>query len=191
MDSVRIHTTADVSKDAEIGDGTSVWNNAQVREGTRIGSNCVISKNVYVDFDVEVGDNVKIQNNSSIYHGVVLERGVFIGPHVICTNDKQPRAINPDGSRKGSADWNVGRILVKEGASIGAGSVILPNVTLGRFCLVGAGSVVTKDVPDFTYGYGNPFVIKGYVCKCGVKIDPRSHCESCGVHRDGDSSPLE
>ena len=105
--SVRIHPTADVSPSAEIGSGTSIWNQSQVRERARIGPGCVIGKNVYVDFDVVIGANVKIQNNVSVYHGVTIEDGVFIGPHVCFTNDRIPRAINPDGSLKSDDDWEV------------------------------------------------------------------------------------
>ena len=107
-----------------------------------IGKNCIIGKDVYIDFDVKIGDNVKIQNSALIYHGATIEDGVFIGPQVCLTNDRMPRAITSDGQLKGNDDWVVGPILVKYGASIGAGSLILPNVTIGRFSLVGAGAVV-------------------------------------------------
>src|SRR3989338_2564926 len=139
MPPIRIHPSADVSPDAVIGDGTAIWNNAQVRERASLGKNCVISKNVYIDFGVKIGNNVKIQNNVSVYHGVSIEDGVFVGPHVCFTNDKNPRAINPDGSLKTSSDWEISAILVKKGASIGANSTILPGVTVGEFALIGGG----------------------------------------------------
>ena len=104
---LRIHATADVSAEAEIGPGTSIWNQAQVRERARIGAGSIIGKNVYVDTDVVIGDRCKIQNNVSLFHGVTLEDGVFIGPHVCFTNDRLPRAINPDGSAKTDDDWEV------------------------------------------------------------------------------------
>jgi len=113
---------------------------------------------------------VKIQNNCSIYQGSKIEDGVFIGPNTCLTNDKEPRAINTDGTLKEQSDWKVGKILVKIGASIGASSVILPGVTIGQFAMIGAGSVVTKDVPEYAVVYGNPADIRGYVCKCGAKI---------------------
>ena len=125
----RIHPTAEVDAGAEVGSGTSVWNQAQVREGARIGADCVIGKNVYVDAGVSIGDRVKVQNNASIYHGVTIEDGVFIGPHVSFTNDRLPRAVNDDGSPRGDADWEVLPTLVREGASLGAASVVLPGLT--------------------------------------------------------------
>jgi len=168
--SVRIHPTADVSAEAIIGPGTSIWNQAQVRERARIGSDCVIGKNVYVDFDVVVGDRVKIQNNASLYHGVTVEDGVFIGPHVCFTNDRLPRAVNSDGSAKTDADWEVGLIRVRVGAALGAASVVLPGVTIGRWALVGAGSVVTRDVADYALVLGNPARRIGSACPCGEPL---------------------
>jgi UDP-2-acetamido-3-amino-2,3-dideoxy-glucuronate N-acetyltransferase len=168
--SVRIHPTAEVSPQASIGPGTSIWNQAQVRERARIGAGCVIGKNVYVDFEVVVGDNVKVQNNSSLYHGLTVEDGVFIGPHVCFTNDKVPRAVNVDGSRKGDDDWEVGEILVRRGAAVGAASVILPGVTVGRWAMVGSGSVVTGDVEDYALVAGNPARRIGSACPCGQPL---------------------
>lgn len=166
-----IHPTADVSPDAKIGNEVKIWHQAQVREGAVIKDHCILAKNVYVDEKVIIGSNCKIQNNSSLYHGAVLEDGVFIGPHCVLTNDKIPRAIKLDGSLKNNADWEEGKILIKEGASLGARVVVLPNITIGRFAMVGAGSVVTKDVPDFGLVYGNPAKLQGYVCKCGRKLE--------------------
>ena len=180
MGGLRIHNTAEVSEKADIGEGTFVWNNAQVREGAKIGRNCIISKNVYIDRDVEIGDNSKVQNNSSVYRGVKIEDGVFIGPHVCLTNDKTPRAVNPDGSVKKDSDWKVSETKVKKGASIGAGSIILPGVIIGRFAMIGAGSVVTKDIPDHVLVYGNPATEKGYVCICGNKLNENMVCDICG-----------
>lgn len=168
--SVRIHPTADISPEAVIGAGTSIWNQAQVREGARIGSDCVIGKNVYVDFEVVIGDRVKIQNNASLYHGVTVEDGVFIGPHVCLTNDRLPRAVNPDGSFKTDADWEVGPIRIRTGASLGASSVVVPGVTIGRWAMVGAGSVVTRDVADYGLVVGNPARRIGSVCPCGEPL---------------------
>jgi acetyltransferase-like isoleucine patch superfamily enzyme len=184
--SVRIHPSAEVSADAIIGPGTSVWNQAQVREGARIGAGCVIGKNAYVDAGVVVGDNCKIQNNVSLYHGVTVEDGVFIGPHACFTNDRLPRAINPDGSRKSDADWEVGPIVVRTGAAIGANATILAGVTIGRWAMIGSGSVVTRDVADHELVVGNPARRRGGVCACGEPLADagdatfRGDCPRCG-----------
>lgn len=153
---IKIHPTAEVSLKAKIGQGTLIWHQAQVREGVVIGKNCILGKGVYIDFDVKIGNNVKIQNYVSVYHGATIEDGVFLGPYVCITNDKYPRAINPNGSLKKESDWEVGKTLIKQGASLGAGSIILPGITIGKWAMVGAGSVVTKDIPDFGLVYGSP-----------------------------------
>lgn len=179
---VSIHATAEVSPTAQIGSGTRIWHFVQVREGVVIGENCIIGKDVYIDFHVKIGHNVKIQNSALIYQGATLEDGVFIGPQVCLTNDRIPRAITSDGFLKGNDDWEVGTILVKYGASIGAGSLILPNVTIGRFALTGAGAVVTRDVPDHGLVVGSPARLVGYVCHCGRKMEQRDdvwHCAVC------------
>jgi acetyltransferase-like isoleucine patch superfamily enzyme len=166
----RIHPTADVAATAEIGPGTSIWNQAQVREGARIGPGCVIGKNVYVDVGVVVGANVKIQNNASLFHGVTVEDGVFIGPHVCFTNDRLPRAVNPDGSPKTDGDWEVSPILVRRGAAVGANSTILAGISIGRWALVGSGAVVTRDVADYELVVGNPARRIGSACRCGQPL---------------------
>lgn len=151
-----IHPTADISAEAVIGDDTNIWNWSQVRPGAVIGSHCNIGTGVYIDKDVIIGDNVKIQNNVSVYHGVTIEDGVFVGPHVCFTNDRYPRAVTADFQPASEADWTVSPIKVCRGAAIGANSTILPGVTIGEGAMVGAGSVVTKDVQPYTLVVGNP-----------------------------------
>lgn len=179
---LRIHPTADVSPSAEIGSGSSIWHQAQVREGARLGRNCIVGKSVYIDLDVHIGDNCKIQNGVSIYHGVTLEHGVFVGPHACFTNDKLPRAVNPDGSLKSADDWTVSPTLVREGAAIGAHAVILPGVTIGRWAMVGSGAVVTGDVPDYGLVWGNPARLHGFVCPCGHRLQQPEPITPAGNH---------
>lgn len=184
---VFIHESADVSKEATIGENSSFWNQVQVREGASIGSDCTLSKNVYIDKDVKIGNKVKIQNNVSVYHGVTLEDGVFVAPHVCFTNDMLPRSIDSEGNLKSDEDWTESKTLVKEGASIGANSTIVCGISIGRFALIGAGSVITKDVPDHGLVYGVPGKLKGFVCECASKLDnPQKkedgvslHCSKC------------
>lgn len=185
--SIKIHHTAQVDETARLGNNTSVWNWVQVRENASIGENCILSKGVYIDFGVKIGNNVKIQNNVSVYHGCTIEDGVFIGPHVCFTNDKLPRAINPDLSLKSADDWQISPITVKKGASLGANSTILPGVTIGEWALVGSGSVVTKNVPNHGLVLGNPARLKGFVCRCGMKLEIKDkgseiitlYCKAC------------
>lgn len=168
---VRIHPTAEVSEGAEIGEGTTIWHQAQVREGARIGRNCTLGKGVYIDTGVLLGDNVKVQNYVSLYHGVTLEDGVFCGPHCVFTNDKRPRAINADGSLKAAEDWELTPTLVKRGASIGTNAVIICGVTIGEWAMIGAGAVVSHDVPDYGLVWGNPGCLHGFVCPCGHRLE--------------------
>lgn len=183
---VRIHPTAEVADSAMVGPGTTIWNQAQVREGARIGAGCTIGKNVYVDFDVVIGDRVKVQNNASLFHGLTVEDGAFIGPHVCFTNDRVPRAVNADGSSRTERDWVVVPTLVRAGAAIGANATVLPGVTVGRWAMVGAGSVVTRDVADHELVVGNPARRIGSACPCGQPLHDHGDrpfagsCPGCG-----------
>ena len=175
---VFIHHTAEVSPQATIGDGTMVWNYAQIRERAVLGANCIVSKGVYIDNEVTIGDSVKLQNNASIYHGVVIEDWVFVGPHVCFTNDLRPRAVNPDGSRKDALDWTITKTRVGKGAAIGANCTIRCGVTIGQWAMIGAGSVVTKDVPDYGLVLGNPAHLHCFVCPCGETLE-NDRCLKC------------
>ena len=165
-----IHSTAEVSPAAILGENVKIWHQAQVRERARLGDNCIVGKGAYVDMDVALGDNCKLQNGVFLFHGVSAEDGVFFGPGAILTNDRVPRAITPDGKLKTDDDWDEGKILVRRGASIGARAVILPGVEIGQFALIGAGSVVTRNVPAHGLVYGNPARLRAYVCACGQRL---------------------
>jgi acetyltransferase-like isoleucine patch superfamily enzyme len=167
----RVHATAEVAESAVIGRGTQIWHQCQVRERAVLGEECVLGKNVFIDLDVRIGRRVKIQNNVSIFHGVTIEDGVFVGPQACFTNDKTPRAINPDGTLKLGDDWTITPTLVRYGASVGAGAVIVCGVTIGRFAMVAAGAVVTHDVPDYGLVAGVPARLIGYVCACGKRLE--------------------
>jgi acetyltransferase-like isoleucine patch superfamily enzyme len=161
-DKVYIHSSAHISPDSKIGKGTKIWHEAQVREGASIGKNCILGKSVYVGKNVKIGDNVKLENRVSVFQGVTIENDVFVGPHVVFTNDLRPRSFNQD--------WEVIPTLVKQGASIGANSTILCGITIGEYAMIGAGSVVTKDVPPYALVYGNPAKVRGFVCRCGNRL---------------------
>jgi acetyltransferase-like isoleucine patch superfamily enzyme len=171
MEEVFIHISAHVSEKAVIGHGTKIWINAQIRENVTIGKNCIISKDTYIDTGVTIGHGVKIQNGVSIYHGVTIADDVFIGPNACFTNDYFPRSFN--------ADWKITETKIERGASIGANATIVCGHTLGEYCMVGAGSVVTKDVPPYMLVVGNPARPVGKVCKCGTRLQD-ALCPICG-----------
>lgn len=185
-----IHPTADVSPRATIGAGCRIWNGAQVREGAVLGPGCVVGKDSYIDADVSVGRDCKIQNGVYLYKGVVLEDGVFMGPRALTTNDRSPRAIGKDGAPKGAADWTITATRVCYGASIGAGAVLVCGVVVGRFAMVAAGAVVTREVPELGLVMGNPARLRGAVCPCGARLrgldvdkdkdSARARCPACG-----------
>jgi len=182
-DLIFIHPTADVAPSATIGAGTRIWHHAQVREGAVVGRNCILSKGVYIDRDVRLGDNVKVQNGVSIYHGVTLENGVFCGPYCVFTNDLRPRAINRDGTLKADGEWTLCTTLVRAGASLGAHATIVCGVGIGRWAMVGAGAVVTHDVPDYGLVYGNPARLRGFVCPCGEALTKAGERDSAVLMR--------
>lgn len=145
-----------IDPEAKIGKNTIIEEGTIVSSKATIGNECKIHRHIFIDEDVIIGNKVKIQDNVMIPHGVEIEDGVFIGPSVAFTNDKYPRAINKDGTIKTTKDWNVSKTRIKFGASIGANSTILCGITIGEWAMIGAGSVVTKDVPPYTLVTGNP-----------------------------------
>jgi acetyltransferase-like isoleucine patch superfamily enzyme len=139
---------------------------------------------VYIGVGVRLGANCKIQNQALLYEGLELGDGVFVGPQVCFTNDLRPRAVNPDLSLKSAEDWELVSTHVGEGASIGARSVIIAGVSIGRWALVGAGSVVTRDVPDHALVFGSPARLQGWVCRCARRLAPDGRCQACGLTVD-------
>jgi UDP-2-acetamido-3-amino-2,3-dideoxy-glucuronate N-acetyltransferase len=168
---VRIEPSADVDADAVIGTGTKVWHLAQVREGVRIGAECVIGRGAYLGPGVRLGDRCKVQNHALVYEPAVVEDGVFIGPAVVFTNDEYPRAVTPEGALKSEDDWTIVAVTVREGAAIGARSVCVAPVTIGRWALVAAGSVVTRDVADHALVAGVPARRIGWVGRTGHRLE--------------------
>lgn len=180
MVDVFVHESSYVDDGCEIGDGSKIWHFSHVMSGARIGKCCNIGQNVVVSPQVVIGDNVKIQNNVSIYTGVILEDDVFCGPSMVFTNVVNPRS---HVSRKDEYKTT----LVKQGASLGANTTIVCGHTIGRFAFIGAGAVVTKDVPDYALVVGNPGRVSGWMCNCGVKLasgaapPPSATCQACGA----------
>jgi UDP-2-acetamido-3-amino-2,3-dideoxy-glucuronate N-acetyltransferase len=173
-----VHESSYVDEPCEIGAGTRIWHFSHVMKNSKIGERCSIGQNVVIASNVTIGNNVKIQNNVSVYEGVVLEDDVFCGPSMVFTNVSTPRSGSP---RNTSADYL--RTIVKRGASIGANATIVCGHTLGEFAFVGAGSVVTRDVPPYAIVYGNPARIAGYACECGIRLAfhaQRARCRACG-----------
>jgi len=175
--SVFIHKSSYVDKNAKIGKGTQIWYFSHIAKGAKVGKDCKVGQNVFIGEGVRVGNNVKIQNNVCVYSGVTLEDGVFCGPSMVFTNVKKPRSLYPVNKK-------YDKTLVNKGATIGANATIVCGITIGRCAFVGAGSVVTKDVPDFALVYGNPAKLKGWICKCGKTIITSKRnriyaCSSC------------
>jgi UDP-2-acetamido-3-amino-2,3-dideoxy-glucuronate N-acetyltransferase len=174
------HPSSVVDAGAIVGEGTSIWHFSHVMEGARIGARCNIGQNVFVARGVAIGNNVKIQNNVSLYTGVTVEDDVFLGPSMVFTN-----VINPRSHVERKTEYRT--TIVKRGASIGANATILCGLTLGEYCFVGAGAVVTRDVPDFALVHGNPARVRGYMCRCGISLGRGADegveigCRSCGA----------
>lgn len=169
---VRIHSSALVDDQAVVGRDTAIWHQAQVREDAVIGAECVIGRGVYVGAGVRIGDRVKIQNYALVYEPAQVEDGVFIGPAVVFTNDRHPRAITVDGDVKSADDWTPVGVTVRYGASIGARAVCVAPVTIGRWAMVAAGAVVIRDVPDYALVVGSPARRVGWVGRAGVPLQP-------------------
>jgi acetyltransferase-like isoleucine patch superfamily enzyme len=181
-----IAPTADVDPRATIGARTRVWHLAQVREDAVVGDDCILGRGSYVGPGVIVGDNCKLQNYALVYEPAVLEPGVFVGPAAVFTNDVFPRAVNPDGSLKSADDWHAVGVTVRTGASIGARAVCIAPVTVGRWALVAAGSVVRTDVPDYALVAGVPARRIGWVGEAGFPL----HDEGNGLFRCPESGTL-
>jgi acetyltransferase-like isoleucine patch superfamily enzyme len=167
---VRVQATADVSDDATIGEGSSIWHLAQVREGAVLGTGCIVGRGAYVGPGVRMGSNCKLQNYALVYEPAVLEDGVFVGPAVVFTNDHYPRSVTPEGTLKRGDDWEPVGVTCREGASIGARAVCVAPVVVGRWAMVAAGSVVVRDVPDFALVAGVPARRVRWVGKAGVPL---------------------
>jgi UDP-2-acetamido-3-amino-2,3-dideoxy-glucuronate N-acetyltransferase len=175
-----VHQSSCVDEGAVIGAGTKIWHFCHVMPGARIGAGCSLGQNVFVASDVIIGNNVKIQNNVSLYTGVIVEDDVFLGPSMVFTN-----VINPRSHVSRKDEYMVTR--VHQGASIGANATIVCGVTLGRYCFVGAGAVVTRDINDYTLVYGAPARVQGWMCQCGNQLEFTQHqdseravCPRCG-----------
>lgn len=169
----RVEPSADVDATAVLGDGTAVWHLAQVRERAVVGAGCVLGRGAYVGAGVVVGDRCKIQNHALVYEPAVLEDGVFVGPAVVLTNDRLPRAVSPDGRAKTADDWEAVGVRLREGSSVGARAVCVAPVVVGRWAMVAAGAVVTRDVPDFALVAGVPARHVAWVGRTGARLEPR------------------
>ena len=166
-----VHDSADVDAGAVVGHGSKVWHLAQVREGAVLGQNCIVGRGAYIGAGVRLGDSCKVQNHALVYEPAILGDGVFVGPAVVFTNDHFPRAVAPDGSLKSAHDWEPVGVTVGDGASIGARAVCVAPVTIGRWAMVAAGAVVTKDVPDFALVAGVPARRIRWVGRAGVPLE--------------------
>ncbi|MFF7070763.1 acyltransferase [Streptomyces pseudovenezuelae] len=170
---IKVRPTAQVDGTAAIGEGTTVWDLAQIREHARLGRGCVVGRGAYVGPGVRIGDHVKLQNHALVYEPAVLGDGVFVGPAAVLTNDRFPRSVDPEGRLKHGGDWEAVAVEVAEGASLGARSVCVAPVRIGRWALVAAGAVVIRDVPDHALVAGVPARRIGWVGRAGVRLVER------------------
>lgn len=165
-----IANNSNIGENVTIAESAHIWDRAQLREGVRVGEHVIVGAGTYIGTNVVIGDFCKIQNFALIYEPAVLEPGVFVGPGAVLTNDRFPRAVTPDFKLKKSGDWDMVGVYVKEGASIGAGSICVAPLTIGRWAMIAAGSVVTKDVVDFGLVVGVPARRVGWVGKKGISL---------------------
>ena len=188
-----VHETAVVDSGAVIGSGTKIWHFSHVSKGATVGRNCILGQNVFVAADVAIGNNVKIQNNVSVYEGVEIEDDVFCGPSCVFTNVIRPRSAFPRSDRE------FDKTLIRRGVTIGANATIVCGITIGEHAFIGAGSVVTKNVPAYALYVGNPANHGGWVCRCGEKLEmsddaEQTACPSCAgkyIKTGGNLSPME
>jgi UDP-2-acetamido-3-amino-2,3-dideoxy-glucuronate N-acetyltransferase len=176
-----IHPTADVEDDVVVGSRTKIWARCHLRRGVRIGEDCVLGEGVLVDLRVPIGRRCKIQSNALVYHGALVEDGVFIGPAACLTNDRYPRAVTSEGWLKSDADWEVAGVTLRTGCSIGAHATLVAGVVVGPWAVVGAGSVVTRDVPAHAVVAGNPARQRGWACTCGRPLRVDDLACACGL----------
>lgn len=179
----RIHPTAIVEDGVRIGDGTSIWDNVHIRAPSSIGMDCIVGEKTYIAYGVAVGDRVKINAMAYICTGVTIETGVMVSAGVTFTNDRFPRATTSDlaGLRSSQPDDSTETTVVRQGATLGAGAIIGPGLEIGRFAMVGMGSVVTRPVADHTLVVGNPARQVGSVCRCGERLSDDLICAQCGL----------
>ena len=180
-----VHPSSIIDEDVQIGEGTKIWHFCHVQSGANIGRNCSFGQNVNISNNVRIGNGCKVQNNVSIYEGVELEDYVFCGPSCVFTNDLTPRAKYP----KGRAGYK--KTLIQEGASIGANATVVCGCTIGRWALIGAGAVVTSNVPDHALMLGIPARHRGWACECGAILPEDLACEQCGRTYQETSHGLE
>ena len=179
MKNVYIHPTSIVETD-NVGENTHIWGFTHVMRGARIGANCNVGEHCFLESGVTVGANVTIKNGNELWDGVTLEDGVFVGPRVFFTNDLYPRSprLAQAAKRYRTRDWRL-PTLVRYGASLGAGAIILPGLTIGEFCMIAAGAVVTRSVPAYALLVGSPARVVGWVCQCGKRLDLAGSIATC------------